>query len=441
MSSKLNSINLILKSLLSSNNVSREEILNFQNKQLRCLVSHAYNNVPYYRRLFDENGIKPNDIKSIEDLVLIPITSKKDLQSLPTEDLVSRTVDPQRLIEHRTSGSSGEPFTIRHTWLEERINGAYRLRALRDFGLRFTDKQISIGLVRPIHPNDYSLSIKILQRLGFRRKVKVSCLLPPEEIVRRLRELNPDVLSGFSGVMSRIFQVVNATGRKGINPRFITVGAEVLTPLMRNHIFEAFAVPVFETYGSHEINLIAWECKVTGELHICDDSVIVEVLKNGHPVGIGERGEVVATNLHAYSMPFIRYKLGDIVTKGFETCQCGKPFSTIRNIQGRMLDFFKLPGGRIIHPYEITAPNVTRTSWVRQYQLTQGREDLVTLKVVPSKPPTSEELNQIKNTILKVLGEGVEFQVDLVPEIEFEPNGKFRVSRSFVNSEYDGIDW
>ncbi len=430
-----------LKLLIRHSQVGREEIIAFRNRQLRRLINHAYSNVPYYRKLFDENGIKPNEIKTIEDLPCIPITSKKDLQSLPTEDLVSRTIDPQRLIEHRTSGSSGEPFTIRHTWLEERINAAYRLRALRDFGLRFTDKQISIGLVRPIHPNDYSLSIKILQRMGFRRKVKVSCLLPPEEIVKRLRELNPDVLSGFSGVMSRISQVVNDTGRKGINPRFITVGAEVLTPLMRIQIFEAFAAPVFETYGSHEFNLIAWECKVTGELHICDDSLIVEVLKNGRPAKIGERGEVVATNLHGYAMPFIRYRLGDIVTKGFETCQCDQPFSTIRKVQGRMLDYFKLPGGRSIHPYEIIVRNVTKTPWVRQYQLTQEREDRVTLRVVPYEHPTSDELIRIKNDISIILGEGVEFQVELVPEIEFEPNGKFRVSRSFVNSEYDGIDW
>jgi len=209
---------------------------------------------------------------------------------------------------------------------------------------------------------------------------------------------------------------------------------------MRRQITEAFEAPVFDVYACHEFRVIAWECKDTGELHMCDDCMIVEVLKDGRPATIGERGEIVGTNLHSFAMPFIRYRLGDIVTKGLETCRCGQPFSTIGAIQGRMTDYFSLPGGRLIHPYEISLLFID-TSWLRQYQMVQEREDRIILRVVPSTTPTPQELNQLEESVTAVLGQEMEFQLILVHEIQLEPSGKFRVLRSLVKSAYDGIDW
>jgi phenylacetate-CoA ligase len=212
--------------------------------------------------------------------------------------------------------------------------------------------------------------------------------------------------------------------------------------MMRRQIVEAFKSQVFEIYTNREFGVIAWECQKTGELHTSDDSIIIEVLKEGGPAGRGERGEVIGTNLHSFAMPFIRYKLGDIVTKGSETCKCGLPFSTIRSIQGRMIDYFPLPDGRSIHPYEIVLILVNNAySWIRQYQLTQERADRIVLRIVPFTTPGPQELIQLRESVSAVLGKGVEFDMTLVPEIKLEPTGKFRVSRSLLNSAYDGIDW
>jgi phenylacetate-CoA ligase len=427
--------------LLRHPHASREHIRAFQDHHLRRVVIHAYENVPYYRRLFDQHGVKPGDIHSVADLPAIPITSKRDLQSLPVEEVVARGVNPIRLVTHRTSGSSGEPFTIRCSRLEERFRGVLRLRTIRELGLRVSDREASVVL-RPTSARDNLLPLRVLQTLGLYRKVRISCLLPPEDILRALRDFRPDVLTGIVGVLSRLAQAVSGNNRSIIRPRFIMVGGEVLTPLMRRHITEAFAAPVFNLYTSHEFNVIAWECQETGELHTCDDSVIVEVLKDGRPAAAGERGEVVGTNLHSFAMPFIRYRLGDIVTKGSETCRCGQPFSTIRTVQGRMIDYFPLPGGRAIHPYEIVLILLhDAASWIRQYQLVQEREDRIVLRVAPSTIPSPQQLASLEETVTPLLGQGVKFQVVLVPEIQVEPSGKFRVSRSFVQSAYDGIDW
>jgi phenylacetate-CoA ligase len=270
----------------------------------------------------------------------------------------------------------------------------------------------------------------------------IDCRLLPEEIVRKLWHSHPDVVSGLPGVLWRCAEILANDHRVAIRPRFVAVGGEVLTPLMRHQISEAFSSPVFESYGSHEFNLIAWECMETGELHTCDDSVIVEILTDGRPATVGERGEMVGTALHSFAMPFIRYRLGDIVTKGSDMCSCGEPFSTIGKIQGRMIDYFPLPGGRLIHPYDIVVKIVREASpWIRQYQLTQEREDRIVLQVVPSSNTPPQRIAQFTQSVTALLGRDVAFQVMLVPEIRLEPSGKFRVSRSLVKSAYDGIDW
>jgi phenylacetate-CoA ligase len=425
--------------------VAREEIVAFQNTRLRRLVAHAYMNIPYYQRLFERNGLTPRDIQSVADLPAIPLTSKADLQMLPAREVVARGVDPQRLITRRTSGASGEPFTIRRTWFEDRLLFQFRRRATRTFGVRSTDKTANIVLFRPTpHPRPplplrlHPILDSFHQSFGLYRQVRLNCLLPPRDLVATLQEYRPDVLTGFPGVLSQLAQVLDAAERRVIRPRLVIVGAEVLTPLMRQRIMAAFSAPVFDCYGSHEFNLIAWECPVTGEFHLCDDSVIVEVLKDGRPVAEGEQGEVVGTNLHSFAMPFIRYRLGDVVTKGADTCRCGQPFSTIRNIQGRMIDYFPLPDGRLLHPYKIVLILMNEAAaWIQQYQLTQERKDKVLLQVVPLTTPTTAELDRLVESVVMLLGPGVDFRVALVAEIKLETSGKFRVSRSLVGSEYE----
>jgi phenylacetate-coenzyme A ligase PaaK-like adenylate-forming protein len=138
-------------------------------------------------------------------------------------------------------------------------------------------------------------------------------------------------------------------------------------------------------------------------------------------------------------MPFIRYRLGDMATQGFERCPCGQPFATISNVQGRMVDYFQLPGGRWLHPYVI-GDVLSREAgwWLRHFQVTQERTDRIVLRAVPSVEPPTRHLDQLLASVGSVLGPGIEFQIVLVPEIEVEPNGKFRVYRSLVRTLPNG---
>lgn len=421
--------------------VSREAIVDYQNHQLRRLVRHAYENVQYYRELFDRHGLKPQDIRSVSDLSMIPISDKDDLRSRPQQEIVSCGINLQKVIVTCTSGSSGKPFTIYSTWLEQRILQAIRSQAMKEFVLRWLDSVAMISMLRPKQPAANPLIQRFFRNLSPRRWMKLDCRDPLEDILRSLRSFRPDVIIGYAGVISRISQLMNDTDRQQISPRFIQVDSEVLTPLMRQQITQGFRAPVFEMYDSHEFNLLAWECSATGEMHISDYGMILEVLRDGRPVREGERGEVVGTNLYAYTMPFIRYRLGDIVTKGSEVCRCGNPFSTIRAVQGRMIDYFTLIDGRTVHPYSLLKPIIAVAPWIREYRLLQERKDRIVLHVVASSTPSKTDLTRLQESITGQLGPEVVFEVILVPNISLEASGKFRVARSLVKSAYDEMQW
>ncbi|MBI4525209.1 MAG: phenylacetate--CoA ligase family protein [Deltaproteobacteria bacterium] len=430
-----------LCSLLRVRPFSRGELDNFRRHRLRRIIAHAYDHVPYYRRLFDGRDLKPQDIRTVEDLRKIPVTSKKDLRLLPAKEVIARNAKLDRLFVHRTSGSSGEELAIRRGWLEDLNWQFFHLRGMHDFGRRVTDRHARVELLGyRDHAGGWAQK-KILRHLGFYRTQSVDCLRPPQEILRRLQEFRPDIVSGLAGVLTQVAYSAPGRAQQKARPRFVMSTGEVLTSAMRRQIREAFGAPVYDMYSCYEVGCLAWECKETGEYHTCDDNVVIEILKQGRPAEEGERGEVVATSLHSFTMPFIRYRLGDIVTRGSDLCRCSRPFSTIREIQGRMIDYLVLPGGKLVHPYSIVLCFIDDCPWIQQYRIIQEKADRIRLEVVASPRPGVRELARLKKQVTELLGPGADFLVVLVPEIRPEPNGKFLVARSLVKSNYDDLDW
>jgi phenylacetate-CoA ligase len=426
--------------LIRHGQAGRAELRAFQDAKLRRLVRHAYHRVPYYRRLFDAHGVHPRQIHGVGDLGLLPTSSKQQLRAEPADSLLAAGADTASLLSARTSGSSGEPFTIRRTWGEDKLQFLFRLRAYSSMGLVPGDRRASLDVRRPGISADRKLIGRTLGVLGISPTLSLDGLAPPPELIASLQAFRPDVLIGMPGILWRVADHMIAAGGSGIRPRFVTVGGEILTPLVRQHLVRAFEAPVYQTYGSHEFPLLAWECAETGTFHVSDDSVVIEVLRDGRPVQPGEEGEVVATNLHAYSMPFIRYRLGDVVTRGTEGCACGRSFSTIRDIQGRAIDAFRLPDGRVLHPYHVLTTFISGAdTWIRQYQLLQERPDRIVLRIQPMAGHVSDQVTAVERSVRPLLGPGVDFGVQLLDEIPLEATGKFRALRSLVLPERNDL--
>ena len=420
--------------------LSRPLITRYRNWQLHRLIRHAYRNVQYYRKLFRAAGISPADIRSVRDLHRIPISSKEDIRSLSPETIVSRKVAPERLIVRKTSGSTGQPMTIRRSWFEERLLQQFRHMALFYLGHRPTYRMASIALIRTTHPRDRQLFMDFANRLGLYRQQQIDCRQPLDDICRKLIDFSPDIIHGFSGAVYQVADRFHSAPWPRPRPRLVTVGGEVLTPTMQNTIADVFKTPVFQLYGSHEFNLLAWQCRHGELLHVNEDGLILEILKDGRPVGDGQTGEVVATNLHAYTMPFIRYRLGDFVTKGPPRCSCGQQVATIKSIQGRMLDYFRLPNGRLLHSYEISIPVRRKLEpIIRQYQLIQEKENRIVMRISLANTLLPEDKKAAEDAIRAIVGKDVVFTIVEVDHIQRESSGKFRVAKSLVTSPYDKI--
>lgn len=401
-----------------------EQLARFRDERLKALVRHAYERVPFYRRLFDNAGVKPRHIRGVRDLGRLPCVTRKDIQSLPLEEILARGVASDKLVTHRTSGSSGAPLTIRRTKAEELLLAAFRLRAMFAMGLRMTDRRGGVSYCpwEPCGERKWPLHM----RMGLLPTHPVHCLSEPGRIIARLKEIDPDVVVGYAESLARVAPLLTDTDRLQLHPRFVATGAEVLSPEMRRRIREGFRAPVYDFYGSHEFNLLAWECPVTGSYHVCDDTLILEVLRGGRPAEPGEEGEVVGTALHSYAMPFIRYRLTDLVVRGSGRCSCGSAFSTISGIQGRLMDRFLLPDGRRIHPYTIVDPLIAKVPWVSQYRLIQRQLDRIEITLVPEHQPAAGELARVRELISGELGRAVELDISLTDELPLGPAGKFR---------------
>lgn len=386
----------------------------FQSRQLRALVRHAYARVPYYRRLFQKVGLRPEHIRGLDDLPKIPLTSRADLQRCDPCEIVARGFDPERLVVHRTGGSSGEPLSVRRTLFEDRLLHAYRLKVLFRLGLRISDRRAAVVIQGPAkHP--------LYSSLGLLRYEEIHCVLPSERILALLRANRPHILRGYPATLSWLAGQMDDTDRRDIRPRFITTDSEIMTRDMRERIQLGFQAPVVDFYDSHEFNMIAWERPGTDSYQLSEASVIAEVLRDGRPARPGEQGEFVGTALHSWAMPFLRFRLGDLVT-------LGESPSTLKEIQGRSMDRFVLPGGSSLHPYALVKPLLQNAPWSRQFQLIQERDGRIRVKLVPlaGADPAPEAVDAVRRALNELLGAGVVVEVELTECIAPEANGKFR---------------
>ena len=413
---------------------SRDEILTFRDRKLRSVVTHAYENVPYYRRLFDVAGVKPQDLRSVSDLAALPVTSSRELRVLPVTDIVAEGANPERLVQNRTSGSTGRIFTIRRSNIEEHLLNMFRIRARQQIGVRICDRIAMVGVFEFGTKKIFLLG-QLQQALGFYRSYRIELSEGAETVLRKLTELQPDVIIGYPGILGQIarFAVENAAPKP--TPRIVITGGDTLNAEARRDIEDAFGVGVFDMYGAHEFNLLAWQCPESmGEFNVCDDSLVLELLRDGKPVLEGEVGDVVVTALHSYAMPFIRYSLGDVAVRGRGEYKDGTPFSTLGELRGRVVDLFKRADGRTVHPVPIMAPVLcTDYRWVGRYQLTQESLLRLVMYIVPLREPTEAEREKAARSVKKHLGEQVKLEVRLVDEIPFEQSGKYRAFRCFVH--------
>jgi phenylacetate-CoA ligase len=410
----------------------RAHLQAYQLRKLKNLLAHASTHIPYYRDLFNSNGIEVSDIRNLADFRKIPLTGKQQLREL-FRSIPSGEIDRKQLIEHKTSGSTGIPLHILRSPAEERRLNMLNWRMHWMLGLRPGDRMAKVKTTwEPLsarfnHLENLARAARLVNRRVF------DCFLDPAENYRKIVDFQPHILTGYPGALVKIALQHAQQGGKLKYLRRVSCGGESLAPHQRRILEACFEVPVHDTYGTSECNLAAWLCPETGHYHVCDDGILLEVCRDGVPVAEGQSGEIVITSLHSLTMPVIRHTMGDRAVAGPGPCRCGSPFSTIEKLQGRIIDYLPLADGRELHPFELLNEIVTGSGdWILEYQLIQEDLDKFRLLIVPLRPVDTDEEARFRGALLDKLGAGTQLQIEWTGSIAREGSGKLHFCRSRV---------
>ena len=409
--------------LLRNRYLPPDELRKLQESKLRAVIEHAYRNVPYYQTLFHSAGLAPQDVRTLEDLARVPITSKEALRAVGVEGALARGVDPSTCEVMRTSGSTGKPFASYHSHREATMQTMVGFRALLTAGVRPTDRLA--GLRPRLQPPS------LMTRLGLYRSYRVSRSLVPEEQVRLLRMVQPTVLRIAPSRLRAILHVVDYRISEIARPRMLITSGEVLDEGLKTRVLADLDVDFFNFYVSTEFAELASDCPAHEGLHVNADQLIIECVDDdGQPVEPGQPGTVAVTNLCGYTMPFIRYCLGDICTPIGDRCSCGSSFPLISAPLGRQDDVLRLPSGKILSTTGLGLI-MMKLDEVDQYRFIQESPARIVLQLVLRKHLGEDRLAQVRNQVLDYLREPLSLDVEILPQLP-EEKTKFRIFVSRV---------
>ena len=405
------------------------EIERIQEAKLARLIRQAWNKVPYYRELMAGAGLKPEDIRSRADLRMIPITTKRTLQSLALKDKIAAGTDIDRCRISYTSGTTGTPLEIYAAPSDAtRMNLSWG-RAYLANGMKPWYKIAAfIGQARAIRRKSW------YEHWGIWRRHEISTWKDPEAWIKDIQRNKPDVLVGYVMTLKLLAEAIQAKGVQDVRPKRIFHSSALLDDPSRRFLESVFQAPVIDFYGADEAGCIAWECPRCSSYHVNSDLVIVETTKRGETTRPGEEGEILVTNLQSSTMPFIRYALGDIGTLSAKISLCGRGLPLMERIQGRIDDFIVLPNKRKISPHPLYHC-LDPVPGIRRWRIIQTDVHHLVVELEGGRAFSSDTISRARANLVQLLKNEIEIIVRIVPSIPVPPQTKFRAIQSELSKD------
>ena len=409
--------------------MTREQISALQLERLQATVRHCMNS-PFYKQRFEEIGLKPEDIKSLDDIRKIPFTTKADLRDTYPFGMASVPLrECTRL--HSSSGTTGTPTVILHTKkdLEEWANQV--ARNLWMVGLRPDD----------VFQNSSGYGM-FTGGLGFQYGAeRMGMLTIPAAAGNSLRQIKfmtdfgTTALHAVPSYVTRLYEVMQSAGvdpRKDTKLKVLAIGAEPHSEEQRRRIEEMMGVKAYNSFGMSEMcgPGVGFECQEQNGLHFWEDYYIVEIVdpETLEPVADGEIGELVLTSLCREAMPLLRYRTRDLTRVLGRTCPCGRNHVRIDRMRGRSDDMMVLRGVNIF-PIQIEKILMTFPELANNYLITltsDADNDNMTVEVELEELFTDDfrRLQELTNRIQRALKD----EILLTPHVKLLPKGTLPVS-------------
>lgn len=323
----------------------REQIIALQNEKIVKQVHHVWNSVPYYKKLMQDKGLTPDDIKGIEDIHKLPFISKKDLRECyPYGMLGAPLKDCVRI--HSTSGTTGKRVIAFYTRNDLDLWSDCTARALVAAGATDEDVvQVSYGY--GLFTGGFGLNDGA---------IKLGCLTVPmssgntDRQIMFINDLKATVLCCTPSYAAYIAETMK---EQGYTPDQIPLkagifGAEAWSEEMRHDIEKTLGIKAYDIYGLTELSGpgVAFECSDQSGMHVNEDHFYVETIdpKTGEVLPEGEEGEIVFTSLDKEAFPLLRYRTRDISRLSREKCSCGRTFVKMMKPKGRSDDMLIIKG-------------------------------------------------------------------------------------------------
>ena len=322
-----------------------EEMKKLQSEKLIKQVKHVYDNVEYYRNLMDEKGVKPEDIKGIDDLHKLPFLSKADLRDAYPYGLLAKPLSECVRI-HSTSGTTGRRVVAFYTQHDVDLWEDCCARAIVAAGGSNEDVcQVAYG---------YGLFTGGAGLHGGSHKV--GCLTLPmssgntERQIQFMMDLNASIICCTPSYAAYIGESLKEQGYKpeDIPLKAGIFGAEPWTEEMRQNIQNTLGIKAYDIYGLTETSGpgVAFECSEQTGMHVNEDHFIAEIIDpdTGEVLPLGEKGELVFTALDKEAFPLLRYRTRDICVLSREKCSCGRTLIKMAKPMGRTDDMLIIRG-------------------------------------------------------------------------------------------------
>ncbi len=423
----------LLRQIEAAPLLDREGALRLQLERLHLLLEHAEARVPYYRDLFRDLGITSRDVRSLEDFARLPVLTKEIVRERQ-RDLVREDVPKDALLAHHSGGSTGVPLTFYRDldYVDASLAGTYR-----NLGRAGWKPGEMVAFFWGWNDTLYEMPAwKFEVRQWLRRMYQFDPFRSgPAEMdgwIRAWRRVRPRVALGYASTIARFAEHVESSGRSVSPLAGVFTTAEKLYPQQRAVISRVFACPVFDCYGSSEVQNIAAECR-HGRMHVNADYVVLEV-ERGEETS-GGVAPFLVTSLWNFAMPFIRYRNGDCGALVEGECECGSGFPLMDLRVARVSDSFVLPGGRVVHG-EFFTHLMYGSEGIAGFQFHQVATDRIVLYVVPGPGAASARERAVRDAAgqIEALAPGaVRVEAHEVDSIPLSSAGKHRFTRSDVH--------
>ncbi|TET43335.1 phenylacetate--CoA ligase family protein [Candidatus Aerophobetes bacterium] len=356
--------------------LDRESLQELQLKRLRKVLDRVYHKVPFYRKAFRANKVKPENIKNLRDLQRLPFTTTEDLRAgYPYGFLVSSLSHLIRL--HTSTGTTGKPKAVLFT--QKDIDQATELiaRSMRMTGAEPDDvfqNMMSYGLFTGgliFHYGAERAGLLVIPGGAGNTERQIELM---RDFKTTIVHLTPSYVLYLAEVMERM----GLSPRDDFNLRIAYLGAEPYSEATKSKIEEIFSLDAYNSYGLSEMNGpgVAFECKEKCGMHLWEDNFIMEVIdpETLEILREGEEGELVLSTIDREAMPILRYRTGDLTRIYPDPCRCGRVHRRISRIKGRVDDMFVLRGVNIF-PSEVERILMSLPEVEGNYQILLEREE------------------------------------------------------------------